>query len=206
MDSIDAAWLRMDKRTNPMVINGVWVLDGRITIEDYKRLIAERFLIHERFRSVPVEEAIGGVWVEDPYFDLDAHVGVIRLPENATQPDLEALCSELQGHLRDTGIAAEVYGRPKHIYSIYRKMQRKQLAFEQLFDVRAVRVVVGTIPECYAALGVVHGLWHYIPGEFDDYIATPKDNEYRSIHTAVMGPEGKSLEVQIRSSEMHQHA
>jgi diacylglycerol O-acyltransferase / wax synthase len=95
MDSVDAAWLRMDKRTNPMVINGVWVLDGRITIEDYKRLIAERFLIHERFRSVPVEEAIGGVWVEDPYFDLDAHVGVIRLPENATQADLEALCSEL---------------------------------------------------------------------------------------------------------------
>jgi len=95
MDSIDAAWLRMDKRTNPMVINGVWVLDGRISLEDYKRLITERFLIHERFRQVPVEEAIGGVWVEDPYFDLDAHVGVIRLPENATQADLEALCSDL---------------------------------------------------------------------------------------------------------------
>jgi diacylglycerol O-acyltransferase / wax synthase len=95
MDSIDAAWLRMDKRTNPMVIIGVWVLDGRIAIEDFKRLIAERFLVHERFRSVPVEEAIGGVWVEDPYFDLDAHVGIIRLPGNATQADLEALCSEL---------------------------------------------------------------------------------------------------------------
>lgn len=95
MDSIDAAWLRMDKRTNPMVINGVWVLDGRITLEDLKRLVTEHFLIHERFRSVPVEEAIGGVWVEDPYFDLDAHVGLIRLPENAAQADLEALCSNL---------------------------------------------------------------------------------------------------------------
>ena len=85
-------------------------------------------------------------------------------------------------------------------------MQRKHVAFEQLFDVRAVRIVVESIADCYAALGVVHGLWHYIPGEFDDYIATPKDNEYRSIHTAVIGPEGKSLEIQIRSRDMHEHA
>jgi GTP pyrophosphokinase len=119
---------------------------------------------------------------------------------------IDALCQELQGQLRDGGVAAEVYGRPKHIYSIYRKMQRKQLAFEQLFDVRAVRVVVASIPECYAALGVVHGLWPYIPGEFDDYIATPKGNGYRSIHTAVIGPQARSVEVQIRTREMHEHA
>jgi GTP pyrophosphokinase len=117
-----------------------------------------------------------------------------------------ALCVELQEHLRAAGVAAEVYGRPKHIYSIYRKMQRKQLAFEQLFDVRAVRVVVASVPECYAALGVVHGCWPYIPGEFDDYIATPKGNGYRSIHTAVIGPLAKSVEVQIRTPEMHEHA
>ena len=108
--------------------------------------------------------------------------------------------------MQAAGIAAEVYGRPKHIYSIYRKMQRKQLAFEQLFDVRAVRVVVASMPECYAALGIVHGRWPYIPGEFDDYIATPKGNGYRSIHTAVIGPQAKSLEVQIRTREMHEHA
>jgi len=119
---------------------------------------------------------------------------------------IEALCSELKGQLREVGIAAEVYGRPKHIYSIYRKMRRKQLAFEQLFDVRAVRVVVASIPECYAALGVVHGRWPYIPGEFDDYIATPKGNGYRSIHTAVIGPAARSVEVQIRTPEMHEHA
>jgi len=119
---------------------------------------------------------------------------------------IEALCGELQGQLRAAGIVAEVYGRPKHIYSIYRKMQRKQLAFEQLFDVRAVRVVVAGVPECYAALGVVHGCWPYIPGEFDDYIATPKGNGYRSIHTAVIGPLAKSVEVQIRTAEMHEHA
>jgi GTP pyrophosphokinase len=119
---------------------------------------------------------------------------------------IEALCGELQGELRTAGIAAEVYGRPKHIYSIYRKMQRKQLAFEQLFDVRAVRIVVRSLPECYAALGVVHGRWPYIPGEFDDYIATPKGNGYRSIHTAVIGPLAKSVEVQIRTPQMHEHA
>jgi GTP pyrophosphokinase len=119
---------------------------------------------------------------------------------------IESLCAELHARLRASGIEAEVYGRPKHIYSIYRKMQRKQLAFEQLFDVRAVRVVVASVPECYGALGIVHGQWPYIPGEFDDYIATPKGNGYRSIHTAVIGPQGRSLEVQIRTPQMHEHA
>ncbi len=119
---------------------------------------------------------------------------------------IEALCEELRTQLGGAGIAAEVYGRPKHIYSIYRKMQRKQLDFAQLFDVRAVRVVVSSVPECYAALGIVHGRWPYIPGEFDDYIATPKGNGYRSIHTAVIGPQARSVEVQIRTREMHEHA
>ncbi len=119
---------------------------------------------------------------------------------------IAALRAELVNRLAAAGIEAQVYGRPKHIYSIYRKMQRKQLAFEQLFDVRAVRVVVGSIPACYAALGIVHGEWPYIPGEFDDYIATPKGNGYRSIHTAVIGPQGRSVEVQIRTPQMHEHA
>jgi GTP pyrophosphokinase len=119
---------------------------------------------------------------------------------------IEELCEHLRTELQAAGVEADVYGRPKHMYSIHRKMQRKQLAFEQLFDVRAVRVIVATIRDCYAALGVVHGLWTYIPGEFDDYIATPKGNFYRSIHTAVIGPQGRSVEVQIRTSEMHEHA
>jgi GTP pyrophosphokinase len=116
------------------------------------------------------------------------------------------LCRGLETLLRGAGIDAEVYGRPKHIYSIYRKMERKQLTFEQVFDLRAVRIVTSTVADCYAALGLVHGRYTYIPGEFDDYIATPKDNFYRSIHTAVLGPESKAVEVQIRTREMHDQA
>jgi GTP pyrophosphokinase len=116
------------------------------------------------------------------------------------------VCALLRGELREAGVAATVQGRPKHIYSIARKMRRKHVGFEALFDVRAVRIVVESIADCYAALGVVHGMWHYIPGEFDDYIATPKDNDYRSIHTAVTGPAAKSLEVQIRSRDMDEQA
>ncbi|MBM4209259.1 MAG: bifunctional (p)ppGpp synthetase/guanosine-3',5'-bis(diphosphate) 3'-pyrophosphohydrolase [Gammaproteobacteria bacterium] len=124
--------------------------------------------------------------------------------------DRERYIADLRAEINDLlareGISAEVYGRPKHIFSIHRKMQRKGLSFEQLFDVRAVRIVCASVPDCYAALGVVHGRWTYIPGEFDDYIATPKDNFYRSIHTAVIGPGGKSVEIQIRTREMHEQA
>jgi len=116
---------------------------------------------------------------------------------------IDELKSLLQGELRAAGVEAAIHGRPKHIYSIWRKMQEKQLAFEQLMDIRAARVLVNTVAECYAALGVVHSLWQFIPGEFDDYIATPKDNLYRSIHTAVIGPGAQPVEIQIRTYEMH---
>jgi GTP pyrophosphokinase len=108
--------------------------------------------------------------------------------------------------LQQAGISAEVYGRPKHIYSIWRKMQRKHLGFEQVFDVRALRVIVGSVADCYAALGIIHGLWPFIPSEFDDYIAIPKGNNYQSIHTAVTGPGGRAVEIQIRTGDMHAHA
>lgn len=116
---------------------------------------------------------------------------------------IDDLKSELQQAMRSAGIEAAIEARPKHIFSIWRKMQVKQLAFEQLMDIRAARVLVNSIAECYAALGVVHSLWQFIPGEFDDYIATPKDNLYRSIHTAVLGPEGEPVEIQIRTHAMH---
>ncbi len=106
----------------------------------------------------------------------------------------------------EAGIEAEITGRPKHIFSIWRKMQRKNVDIEQIFDLRAVRILVDDIASCYATLGIVHGLWTHIPQEFDDYIATPKGNLYRSLHTAVIGPEDKPLEVQIRTREMHRDA
>ena len=104
------------------------------------------------------------------------------------------------------GIAAEVTGRPKHIYSIYSKMQQKGLQFDELHDVRALRVLVDTVKDCYTVLGIAHNLWAPIPKEFDDYISRPKGNRYRSLHTAVAGPDGRPLEIQIRTHEMHRHA
>ena len=117
---------------------------------------------------------------------------------------IAAIRARLGDELQAAGVAAEVQGRAKHLYSIWRKMQKKSLAFEQLYDIRAVRILVDDVPACYAALGVVHGLMPNIPKEFDDYIATPKSNGYRSIHTAVIGPGDKTLEVQIRTREMHE--
>jgi len=113
---------------------------------------------------------------------------------------------KLSKTLEEAGITAEVKGRPKHIYSIWKKMQRKGLDFHQLFDVRAVRVLVEDLPACYSALGLVHSLWQPIPGEFDDYITTPKGNNYQSLHTAVADREGRAVEIQIRTQEMHAHA
>jgi RelA/SpoT family (p)ppGpp synthetase len=112
----------------------------------------------------------------------------------------------LKQNLDREGIEAEITGRPKQIYSIYRKMQRKNVAFDQIYDVRGIRVLTQSVPDCYRVLGIVHGLWNPIPGEFDDYIATPKGNLYQSLHTAVCGDDGKTLEVQIRTREMHQIA
>lgn len=117
---------------------------------------------------------------------------------------IEGVVARLREEVSAAGITGEVSGRPKHIASIHRKMTRKGIDFEGLFDVRAVRVLVRDIKDCYAVLGIVHSLWSPLPREFDDYIAKPKANNYRSLHTAVIGPENKSLEVQIRTFEMHQ--
>jgi GTP pyrophosphokinase len=113
---------------------------------------------------------------------------------------------ELGAALAGAGLNFEITGRAKHIYSIWRKMQRKGIGFSQVYDIQAVRILVDEIKDCYATLGLVHGLWRNIPNEFDDYIANPKENGYRSLHTAVIGPDGKVLEVQIRTRQMHEEA
>lgn len=119
---------------------------------------------------------------------------------------IDTIVSDLQGILDSEHIRAEVYGRPKHIFSIWKKMQKKRLTFEQLFDIRAVRIIAERLQDCYAALGTVHASYKHLPNEFDDYIATPKPNGYQSIHTVIVGPEGKSVEIQIRTQKMHQDA
>ncbi|MCB0021762.1 MAG: bifunctional (p)ppGpp synthetase/guanosine-3',5'-bis(diphosphate) 3'-pyrophosphohydrolase, partial [Caldilinea sp.] len=114
---------------------------------------------------------------------------------------------ELERALAEAGIQAQIDGRPKHIYSIFRKMERKGVGFEQIYDVHGFRIIVETVAQCYAVLGVVHTMWHPIPGEFDDYIANPKDNMYRSLHTAVrIKKDGRPVEIQIRTQEMHDMA
>jgi GTP pyrophosphokinase len=113
---------------------------------------------------------------------------------------------QLGEELASAGIKAEITGRPKHLYSIWNKMRAKNLDFEGLYDLRGLRVLVDDVKDCYAVLGVVHNLWTPIPREFDDYISRPKANDYRSLHTAVTGPDGRGLEVQIRTHDMHRHA
>ena len=158
-----------------------------------------------------------GIWhikweLEDLAFrflDADAYKQIARfLDERRVDREqyIDLAQTILTKELAHAGVKAEVQGRPKHIYSIWKKMQRKGLGFHDLYDVRAIRLLVDEKKDCYAALGVVHGLWRHIPKEFDDYIATPKENNYQSIHTAVIGPGGKTLEVQIRTRNMHDHA
>ncbi len=116
---------------------------------------------------------------------------------------VEAFIFNLRQLLDDTDIKAEVYGRPKHIYSIWKKMKRKELSIDQLYDLRAVRVIVPDVKACYTALGVVHEKWKHVPAELDDYIANKKPNGYQSLHTVVIGPQGRYVEIQIRTQDMH---
>ena len=191
-------------------LHNVRTLDGKPP-EDRKRIARETLEIY-----APLAHRLG-IWelkwrLEDAAF---AHLEPERYQElkrllNETRRAREQQIAEaiaiLAGELQKAGLKAEVSGRPKHIYSIYNKMQRTGRRFDQLYDLLAIRVLVGSVQECYAALGVVHSLWPPVPGQFDDYIAMPKGNMYQSLHTAVIGPHGRFLEVQIRTYEMHRVA
>lgn len=159
---------------------GIWQMKWEL--ED----LAFRYLEPQAYREIAAQ-------IDERHADRQAYMDEV----------ISVLRRELQRH----GIEnPTITGRPKHIYSIYSKMQRKELPFDQIYDVRAVRVIVDTPPQCYLVLGVVHNLWRPIPGEFDDYIAAPKDNFYQSLHTAVLDDRGKTIEVQIRTWAMHEHA
>ncbi len=182
-----------------------------LSIERQRRLARETLQIY-----APLANRLG-IWhwkgeLEDlafhclqpqTYFEISHQLAARRAEREA---EIERHISLFQHHLRLEGINARISGRPKHIYSIYRKMQRKQLPLERIYDIRAIRVIVDTVQDCYQGLGIVHSLWVPIPGEFDDYIATPKENGYQSLHTAVVGMDGQTLEVQIRTQYMHRIA
>jgi|TARA_B110000211_G_scaffold93012_1_gene108406 GTP pyrophosphokinase len=139
----------------------------------------------------------------DVYKKIAKQLDETRLERERYMADFVGNISQ---QLQSSGIKGVVYGRPKHIYSIWKKMQQKSLDFEQLFDVRAVRIIVDELQGCYGALGLVHTSWKHLSKEFDDYVATPKSNGYQSIHTVVLGPEDKAIEVQIRTQQMHDDA
>ncbi|TAL74690.1 MAG: bifunctional (p)ppGpp synthetase/guanosine-3',5'-bis(diphosphate) 3'-pyrophosphohydrolase [Rhodanobacter sp.] len=176
---------------------------------------AERLALARLTRDIhaPLANRLG-IWqlkweLEDlafRYLQPDIYKRIAKLLDER-RTDREAFIAESLAELRRAleaaGIHADLAGRPKHIYSIWKKMQKKGLAFSELYDIRAVRILVDTVADCYAALGVVHTLWPHLPREFDDYLARPKGNGYRSLHTAVIGPHRKTLEVQIRTHAMH---
>ncbi len=180
--------------------------------DEYRRLLARQTLnIH-----APLANRLG-IWqvkweMEDlslRFLEPENYANIAKLLEMRRverENFIQNVKQEVHGLLLTEGIVAEVTGRPKHIYSIWRKMQRKQVDFHQVFDVHAVRVVVASQRDCYTALGIIHNRWTPIPGEFDDYIANPKSNGYKSLHTAVIGPMDHIFEAQIRTRDMHNHA
>jgi len=143
------------------------------------------------------------------YLDPDEYQSIANLlaeKRGEREAYIDRVIKVLRIRLEEEGIKADISGRPKHIYSIYRKMQEKDRDFEEIYDVRGVRVLLDDLRDCYAVLGTIHSMWRPIPGQFDDYIASPKDNMYQSLHTAVVGPEGRALEIQIRTWDMHRVA
>jgi GTP pyrophosphokinase len=193
--------------------------------EQLYRLRTARDIPREQQRSLAIEtrEIFAplanrlGIWqlkweLEDlsfRYLEPETYTRIVRaLNEKRTEREavIENVRKVFAAELAANGVDALISARPKHIYSIWRKMKRKDSGLEHIFDIRAVRVLVETVSDCYAALGIVHNRWSYLGGEFDDYIANPKENRYRSLHTAVIGPKNQVVEVQIRTHEMHREA
>lgn len=150
--------------------------------------------------KIELEDLCFRYYRPDMYYQLVQHIRKTESEQNRYIDDVKGLIAK---ELNKAGFKFEVYGRSKHLWSIYRKMQSRNIDYDQVFDVLAFRVIVGTVAECYAVLGLVHSLWKPIPGRFKDFIAMPKANNYQSLHTTVVGPGGERLEIQIRTEEMH---
>src|SRR5699024_9588567 len=137
------------------------------------------------------------------YYDL---VEKINLKKSERQEYVDTIVNQVKHHMEDAGIKAQVDGRIKHFFSIYRKMVNQDKTIDQIYDLFAVRIIVDTVKDCYAALGVIHEMYKPIPGRFKDYIAMPKPNRYQSLHTTLIGSSGQPFEIQIRTFEMHKAA
>ncbi|GAB3101297.1 GTP diphosphokinase [Aestuariicella hydrocarbonica] len=205
VDDVRIALVKLAERT--CAIRAVKDID-----EKKRRLVAKE--VAEIYAPLAHRLGIGHIkWeLEDlsfRYLEPDDYMSIARLLDERRldrQHFIENVIDILEGEMKSANIKADISGRAKHIYSIWRKMRRKDIGFSQVYDIRAVRILVPTVRDCYAVLGIVHSLWRNIPNEFDDYIASPKENGYRSLHTAVIGPDRKVLEVQIRTRDMHEEA
>ena len=167
------------------------------TLEIYAPL-AHRLGIYQMKRDL--EDLCFKILDPDMFYEMRRRVRK-KLPERESV--IKRAIDELSGQLKESGVESYITGRAKHFYSIYEKMQRKNLSLDQLYDLLALRVIVNSLTECYTVLGLVHTIWKPIPGQFDDYVANPKNNMYQSLHTTVVGPSGEPLEVQIRTWDMH---
>ncbi|MBN1956027.1 MAG: bifunctional (p)ppGpp synthetase/guanosine-3',5'-bis(diphosphate) 3'-pyrophosphohydrolase [Anaerolineae bacterium] len=206
-------FLAMSKDVRVMLIKLADRMHNMRTIE-YLPVQRQRRLARETIEThAPLADWLG-IWrwkseLEDLSFhtlDPDTYCDIAaKLAERKIEGERRTRhhAAIIHHHLWLEGVEAEIFWRPKHIYSIYRKMQRKHIPLERVCDVRAIRVIVDSVAECYQVLGIVHNIWQPVPGEFDDYIATPKENMYQSLHTAVFGEDGRMLEVQIRTQYMH---
>ncbi len=205
IDDVRVALLKLAERT--CAIRAV-----KNASEDKRRAVANE--IFDIYAPLAHRLGIGHLkWeLEDlafRYMEPDEYQQIARLlaeKRSQRQQYIDEMIETIDGELTRLGKRGEVSGRAKNIYSIWRKMHRKDIGFSQVYDIRAVRVLVSTISDCYAVLGIVHSKWRNIPNEFDDYIAVPKDNGYRSLHTAVIGPGRKVIEIQIRTFDMHEEA
>ena len=179
--------------------------------ENQQRIAQETLDIY-----APIANRLGIEWIKSELEDLsfryllpDAYQSLerkIAKSEKERNRYIEFVKGILTEKIREAGIASEISGRPKHLYSIFKKMQSQNIEFSDIYDITAFRVIVDTIPECYEVLGIIHNLWTPIPGKFKDYIALPKSNLYQSLHTTVIGPKGERIEIQIRTHDMHKVA
>ena len=192
-------------------LHNMQTLDHIRDMEKRKRIARETLEIY-----APLSERIGMHQMKDELENLafaqlhqearDSIVQRLTFLRESGQPRADRIIAELKRTLKDEGVEAAVSGREKTPYSIWRKMQRKNVPFEQLSDITAFRVVVDNVPDCYRALGVLHSAYSMVPGRFKDFISTPKPNGYQSLHTGVIGPEKQRIEIQIRTPEMHEVA